>query len=453
VFCTVGPACRSPKKLLELIQGGMDVARLHFSYGDQTEHAENIKRLHHAATAAGQEIEILQDLSGTKVRMLDFAEDRVELRKGAEFILTSRKVIGSARRVSVNIPELLSVVEPGDTVLLADGALKLEVVAVTKLEVRCKVVLGGRIKSQQAVHVPGKAAPVRVPTAKDRNDIVFGIRHGVNWIAQSFASTAAEIVELRRFIRRHGATIPVVVKIERLEALANLDELIHAADAVMVARGDLGLSLPLEEITFAQKEIIRRSNAAGKPVITATEMLFSMMNQPRPTRAEVADITNAILDGSDGVMLSGETAMGKYPIEAAGVMARIAVATDKRINECWRPGKEPVSEKEDHSLKNGCRRNWQSPWRLDELSPSRHTFETHSDEALEARGTAVNCESCEKQKSSQPWPAHWELLRWAGPFIATGFNFPGGLFRSAMAPLPEGGWANSGCKPSPCTRR
>lgn len=329
VICTIGPACRSPQKLQELIHGGMDVARLHFSYGDQKEHADNIRRLRHAATAVGREIEILQDLSGTKVRMLDFREDRVHLKEGAEFILTSRKVPGSAKQVSVNIPELFSVMEPGDTVLLADGALRLEVIDASNSEARCKVVIGGPIKSQQGVHVPGKAAPVRVPTAKDRDDVVFGIRHGVNWIAQSFASTEEEIVELQRFIRQHGSSIPVVVKIERQEALANLDELVYAADAVMVARGDLGLCIPLEEITFIQKEIIRRCNIAGKPVITATEMLFSMMKQPRPTRADVTDITNAILDGSDAVMLSGETAMGKYPVEATHMMARIAAATDE----------------------------------------------------------------------------------------------------------------------------
>lgn len=329
VICTIGPACRSPKKLLELIRSGMDVARLHFSYGDQTEHAENIRRLRHAAELAGRKIEILQDLSGTKVRMMEFAGNRVELKEGATFTLTSRKVEGNSRHASVNIPELLSVVEPSDTVLLADGALKLEAIDVTKRDVRCKVLIGGRIKSQQAVHVPGKAAPVRVPTAKDRKDVLFGISHGVDWIAQSFASTAAEIVALRRFIRQHGSDIPVVVKIERREAMVNLHELIHAADAVMVARGDLGLSIPLEEIAFAQKEIIRRSNDAGKPVITATEMLFSMMKQPRPTRADITDISNAILDGSDAVMLSGETAVGKHPIESTKMMVCIATAADR----------------------------------------------------------------------------------------------------------------------------
>lgn len=334
VICTIGPASRSPKKLLGLIDAGMDIARLHFSYGDQTEHAENIQGLRHAAEIAGREIRILQDLSGTKVRMMEFSQDRVELKKGSNFNLTSRKVQGNSRRASINVPELLPILESGDTVLLADGALALEVIDGNKKKVRCKVVIGGWIKSQQAVHVPGKSAPVRVPTDKDRKDVLFGIEQGVDWIAQSFVSEAAEIRELRRFIRQQGANIPIVVKIERAEALANLDELIQEADAVMVARGDLGLSIPLEQIAFAQKDIIHRANRAGKPVITATEMLFSMMKQPRPTRADVTDITNAILDGSDAVMLSGETAVGKYPVESASVMSRIAAVTEQHRPHC-----------------------------------------------------------------------------------------------------------------------
>jgi len=309
----------------------MDVARLHFSYADQTEHAENIRRLRLAIQVLHRNVAILQDLSGSKVRLGDFASKRTELRAGAEFTLTAGDVKGTAKRATLNFPELITVVERGDVVLLDDGALKLKVQSRTDTDLRCKVIEGGHLTSQQAVHVPVKSAPVRVPTEKDQDDVRFGVAQGVDWIAQSYATSAPEIADLRAFVRELGAATPIIAKIERREALAELDSIIEAADAVMVARGDLGLEIPLEKIALVQKDIIRRANAAGKPVITATEMLFSMMKSPRPTRAEVADITNAILDGTDAVMLSGETAMGKYPIEAATMMASIAQAIDEHL--------------------------------------------------------------------------------------------------------------------------
>lgn len=329
IVCTIGPACRSQKKLVELIEAGMDVARLHFSYADQAEHAENIKRLRKAERLTGRNIAILQDLSGSKVRLRDFTHDSVELLEGEDFTLTGRKVKGTAKHASINFPELIGVVEPGDTVLLNDGALKLKVLRQTDANLHCQVTQGGQVKSQQAVHVLGKAAPVRVPTAKDLEDVRFGLRQGVDWIAQSFATNANEINSLRHFIKEHGASTPIIAKIERLEALKVLDEITEAADAVMVARGDLGLEIPLERIALVQKDIIHRANAAGKPAITATEMLFSMMKSPRPTRADISDITNAVLDGTDAVMLSGETGMGKFPIEATQMMARIVAVAEE----------------------------------------------------------------------------------------------------------------------------
>lgn len=328
IICTIGPACRSLKKLVALIEAGMDVARLHFSYADHAEHAESIKRIRKAEQIAQRKVAILQDLSGSKVRMMDFTNDIAELTEGKEFILTANQIKGDASKVSLNIPELISVVKPGDIVLLADGALKLQAITVNKTHVRCKIIVGGRVKSRQAVHVLGKAAPVCVPSDKDLKDVMFGISQGVDWIAQSYAVSPEEINELRTFIRNQGAEIPIIAKIERRAAIDNLNTIIQAADAVMVARGDLGLDIPIEQIALAQKHIIQHANSSCKPVITATEMLFSMMKQPRPTRADVTDITNAILDGSDAVMLSGETGMGKYPIEATKTMAQIAIVAD-----------------------------------------------------------------------------------------------------------------------------
>ena len=346
VICTIGPACRSPSMLEELIRAGMDVARLHFSYGAHSEHAETIRHIRELSKRLGRYVAILQDLSGSKARMIGIVEERVRLEAGARFTLKADKVEGDSAAVSISVPELVSVVTAGDTVLLADGELELRATAVTDSEIRCEVIRGGSVKSQQGVHVPGKSAPVRVPTEKDREDVRFGIQHGVDWIAMSYGTTGGEVHELREFIRRNGADTPVVAKIERAQALKDLESIIHAADAVMVARGDLGMEISLEEIAWLQKDIIHRANVAGKPVITATEMLTSMMEQPRPTRAEVTDITNAILDGSDAVMLSGESAIGKYPLEAVTTMRDVALAADHRI-EPARTGYRSAADSED----------------------------------------------------------------------------------------------------------
>jgi pyruvate kinase len=328
IICSIGPASRSPHKLAALIQAGMDIARLHSSYSDQAENAENIKRLRDASQVARKHVSILQDLAGSKVRMSDFSPRGARLREGQEFTLSAHEIRGSSKGVAINFPELIRVVERGDTVLLADGALELKVRSRSRTTLRCEVIRGGKVKSNQAVHVPGKAAPIRVPTPQDRDDVRFGVRQGVDWIAQSYATSPEEIEDLRQFIRSRGAKTPIIVKIERRAALQHLDALIAAADAVMVARGDLGMEIPLEQIALVQKDIVHRANAARKPVIVATEMLFSMVTSPTPTRAEVADITNAILDGADAVMLSGETGIGQYPVEAVSTMARITKVAD-----------------------------------------------------------------------------------------------------------------------------
>lgn len=332
IVCTLGPASRGPNTLKELIQAGMDMARLHFSYGSHSEHRETIQRLSDEATTLGCRIAILQDLCGAKLRMKEFEEKWVTLKDNTEFTLTSHDVTGDASVASLNIPEMVSVVKAGDSVLLNDGALELRVTSTTDTDIRCEVRTGGRVKSQQAVHFPGRSAPVPIPTEKDKEDVRFGIEQKVDWIAQSYVRKAQEIHDLRDFIRQHGGNIPIIAKIERREALDDLDNIIEASDAIMVARGDLGLEVPIEQIGVLQKDIIRKVNAAGKPVITATEMLVSMMDQPRPTRAEVTDITNAIFDGTDAVMLSGESAVGRHPVEATQMMVRVVAVADSHVN-------------------------------------------------------------------------------------------------------------------------
>jgi pyruvate kinase len=332
IVCTIGPASDSPETLKALTEAGMNVARLNFSHGSHEHHATVIAHLRSVSKQLGVRIPILQDLSGPKMRIGKLAKNRIELAPGSKFVLTSRNVIGDQSKVSINYPELVEALKPGDRILLADGELELSVISTTETEINCEVVAGGELRSNQGVNAPGVSFKKPVPTQKDIQDLLFGIEQGVDWVAQSFVRSADEIRSLRSIIKQNGSDVPIIVKLEKREALYDLDRILEEVDGVMIARGDLGLELPIQEVPLVQKEIIKRANHAGKPVITATQMLESMMLNPRPTRAEVADIANAIFDGTDAVMLSGETAAGKYPVRAAKTMADVAIAAEKKID-------------------------------------------------------------------------------------------------------------------------
>ncbi|MBN1938754.1 MAG: pyruvate kinase [Candidatus Aminicenantes bacterium] len=324
IVCTIGPASSRPAVLERLIRAGMSVARLNFSHGTRAEHARIISSVRRAADRTGRPVAILQDLAGPKIRIGTIAEGTVELRPGASFILTSRKVAGDAGAVSINFPGLVRDVRRGDAILLNDGAIELEVLKVSGKDIRCRVVTGGPLSSRKGVNLPSRTIRAGCLTEKDRSDLAFGVRRGVDYVALSFVRRAADVVRAKRLIRRLGASIPVIAKIEKHEALDQIDSIIAAADGIMVARGDLGVETPLEQVPSVQKRLIRRANLAAKPVITATQMLRSMTDSPRPTRAEVTDVANAVLDGTDALMLSEETAVGAFPVEAAAMMARIA---------------------------------------------------------------------------------------------------------------------------------
>jgi len=332
IIATIGPASSSPAVIARLIHAGMDAARLNFSHGDRQDHRKRIQMIRAEATKAGKHIAIIQDLQGPKLRVGEMRDGAVALRKGAELMLTTRRVVGTSELISITYPRLAKDLRVHDRVLLDDGRLELRVMGRSRGNLACRVVIGGMLRSHKGVNLPGARLSLPSLSAKDRQDISFGAERGVDYIALSFVRSASDIVNTRRFLRTLGRQTPIIAKIEKPEALTNLDEIIAAADGIMVARGDLGVEVSAEQVPLLQKKIISACNHSEKPVITATQMLESMIESPQPTRAEASDVANAILDGTDCVMLSGETAMGKHPVLAVEVMARIAVQAETSLS-------------------------------------------------------------------------------------------------------------------------
>ena len=325
IVATLGPASETRESISRLIDAGMDVARINFSHGTYEDHAERIAMVRDAATAAGRAVAVLQDLQGPKIRTgLLAGGSPVQLVAGATFAITTDAVVGDAARVSTTYEALPRDIRPGDRILLSDGAISLRVIRATETEVTTEVVYGGSLSERQGINLPGIDISIRGVTDKDLADLRFGLQQEVDIVAISFVRTADEVRLVKRHIAEAGTDTPVIAKLEKPEAIDVLEEIIEAADGVMVARGDLGVELAPEKVPLAQKRIIKAANQRAKPVITATQMLESMVRSPRPTRAEASDVANAILDGSDAVMLSGETAVGDYPVEAIATMVRIA---------------------------------------------------------------------------------------------------------------------------------
>jgi pyruvate kinase len=334
IVCTIGPESSAVEALDRLVAAGMDVARLNFSHGTHAEHAEVLRRLREGEERWGRPIAILQDLQGPKIRLGTFGKGggrRVDLEPGRTFALCRTPCVGSAERVFVSPPESLAEVKVGDQVLMDDGMIQLRVEETTAEDVRCRVIAGGRISDHKGISLPRVALPISCLTAKDQTDLLFGIEHGVDFVAISFVRSAADIAEVRKFLYDHGAALPLVAKLERQEVMENLAGILATVDAVMVARGDLGVDVPLEEVPHIQKEIVRQARLAKIPVIVATQMLESMVTHLRPTRAEVSDVATAIFDGADAVMLSAETATGRYPAEAVEMMSRIATRAEETV--------------------------------------------------------------------------------------------------------------------------
>ncbi len=325
IVATLGPATDSAACIRELTEAGVDVFRLNFSHGTHAEHARRLERVRRVARALGANVCVLQDLQGPKIRTGRLAGGKpVVLRAGAALTITTRSVVGDAECVGTTYRALPRDVGVGDRILLDDGLLELRVEGKSAEAVRCRVVVGGPLGEHKGINLPGVLVSAPAMTAKDRRDLAFGLKLGVDAVALSFVRRAEDVLVARRAIRRHGSDAPVIAKIEQPEALDDLDAILEASDGVMVARGDLGVELPPERVPVLQKRIIREANRRGKPVIVATQMLESMVKNPRPTRAEASDVANAIFDGTDAVMLSAETSIGAYPVEAVGMMSRIA---------------------------------------------------------------------------------------------------------------------------------
>jgi pyruvate kinase len=338
IVCTIGPVTRTPRMIRKLIDAGMDVARLNFSHGTHEEHAENIAALREAATLMKKPIAILADLQGPKIRTGALAGGgSVALRAGQKFVITTAKVLGDSTRVNTTFRPLPHEVKPADRILLSDGLIELRVEHVRGHEVHCHVVNGGILGEHKGINLPGVQLHVPALTEKDRVDLRFALKHGVDYIAVSFVRRAEDVVLAKSLIRRAKKDTPVVAKLEKPEAIENLEEILRASDGVMVARGDLGVEMNPERVPVVQKNIIARAREFRRPVITATQMLESMTENPRPTRAEASDVANAIFDGSDAVMLSAETATGRYPVEAVSMMARIIEQAEESIDEYPRP--------------------------------------------------------------------------------------------------------------------
>jgi pyruvate kinase len=311
--------------ITRLIDAGMDVARLNFSHGTHEEHARRIALLREAARSLDRPLAILQDLQGPKIRTGDLIDGRpVQLHAGERFAITTHEILGTAARVSTTYTALPHDVRPGDRILLSDGLIELRVLAATDDEVQTEVVFGGELREHQGINLPGVNVSAPAMTTKDAADLDFGLSQGVDYVAISFVRRAADIQKVKQHIAAAGKAVPVIAKIEKPEALDDLAAILETADAIMVARGDLGVEMPAEQVPVVQKQLIEAANDAGVPVITATQMLDSMIRNPRPTRAEASDVANAIIDGTDAVMLSGETASGLFPIESVQMMARIA---------------------------------------------------------------------------------------------------------------------------------
>ncbi|MGI6128681.1 MAG: pyruvate kinase [bacterium] len=331
IVCTIGPASEQLTMIRQLLSAGMDVARLNFSHGDYVSHKKQINNLRAAAQEQGRPLAILLDTRGPEIRIGTFASGQVTLIEGDVFTFTTYPVVGDRTQVQVMYKQLPQDVHSGQIILLSDGAISLEVLEVTDDEVKCRVLNGGVLLDRKKINLPGGSVSLPALSEQDIADITFGVENKVDFIAASFIRKAQDILEIKALLERLRARIPIIAKIESGEGVENIDTILKVADGIMVARGDLGVEIPAEEVPLIQKFLIGKANRLGKPVITATQMLESMVTSPQPTRAEASDVANAILDGSDAVMLSAETATGRYPVEAVSYMARIAERTESAL--------------------------------------------------------------------------------------------------------------------------
>lgn len=336
IVCTLGPASGKPEVLGEMIRAGMDIIRLNFSHGTHEEHQNLLMTIRQVSEKMGEHVTMLQDLQGPRIRVGQLAKPIIELKKDEPLTITMEDVLGDEQRISTTYEGLAKDIKQGNRILLDDGRIELKVLGVKDSEIFCRIITGGPLKTHKGMNLPGATISAPALTEKDKEDLEFGLANDIDYVALSFVRKADDVRQLRDFIIEKGPKgrkVPIIAKIERGEAIADIDAILAEADGIMVARGDLGVELPAEEVPMLQKMIIRKCNESGKPVIIATQMLESMIENPRPTRAEASDVANAVLDGADAVMLSGETSVGKYPTEAVQFMDRIIRTAETQIHE------------------------------------------------------------------------------------------------------------------------
>lgn len=332
IICTIGPATESEEKLTEMMQAGMNVTRFNFSHGSHEEHKRKYARVIKISQALNLPVATLMDTKGPEIRLRDFEGGSAQLTTGQRFTLTTQEVSGNEQRASITYKNLLQDIQPGITILIDDGLIEMKVEEMTDTDIICRVINGGPVSNHKGVNVPGAKLSMPYISETDREDILFGVEMGYDFIAASFVRCREDILQIREILDEHKSTMKIIAKIENMQGIENIDEIIEVSDGIMVARGDMGVEVPMEEVPILQKKMIKKAVAQGKHVITATQMLDSMIKNPRPTRAEVTDVANAIYDGTTAIMLSGESAAGQYPIEAIKTMARIAERAEEDID-------------------------------------------------------------------------------------------------------------------------
>ena len=347
IICTIGPSSESEEKLKELMLAGMNVARFNFSHGSHEEHKRKYDRMIKVSNELGIPVAALLDTKGPEIRLKTIEGGKTELTAGQTFILTTEDIVGNQEKVSITYKNLKADVSEGMTILIDDGLIELVVEEITDADIICKVINGGPISNNKGVNVPGATLSMPYISDVDRSDIMFGCDMGFDYLAASFVRTKEDILEVRKIIDEHNSHMKIIAKIESMQGIRNLEEILEVSDGIMVARGDLGVEIPMEEVPVVQKKMIKLAEAQGKHVITATQMLESMIKNPRPTRAETTDVANAIYDGTTAIMLSGETAAGLYPVEAVKTMARIAERTEQAIDYNGRMKRREHIEKFD----------------------------------------------------------------------------------------------------------
>lgn len=332
IICTIGPASESEEMLTKLMKAGMNVCRFNFSHGDYEEHRIKFERAVAVAKKLGLPVATMMDTKGPEIRLRDFADGKVLLEAGQKFTLTTEEIMGTSAKAAITYKNLKNDVKIGKTILIDDGLIELKVEEITDTDIVCRVINGGYVSNHKGINVPGAVLSMSYISEVDKADILFGIKMGYDYLAASFARTKEDILAVRKIISEHNSKMKIIAKIENMQGIRNLEEILEVSDGIMVARGDMGVEIPMEEVPVLQKELIKKANKAGKIVITATQMLESMIKNPRPTRAETTDVANAIYDGTSAIMLSGETASGAYPLEAVKTMARIAERTEQDID-------------------------------------------------------------------------------------------------------------------------